>query len=183
MVATSGSRINYYKKANPKYSLNQAYSQFLRNAVYGKPKYDEMISKHTTAIFEALKNERDLWDANNPNSYLNYNSTAIKCISNNMQDKALKTTFNALISTNSMTPKLFGTPVSNKNGNGIKDKYLASYIALDFYYAKLFGIDFTKINFSKAETPVDFNKLPAKQSPSNHSHDDHNHSHDGHTHE
>ena len=94
--------INHYKKGNQNYRLEQAYSQIIRNSVFGRLKLEDIVSKHTVKVFEALKNEANLWDANNSKSYLNYNSTAVNCISNNIKDKALKDTFDALITTNSI---------------------------------------------------------------------------------
>ncbi len=133
----------FYTKDKP--NLTRAYSQFIRNAISGRIKYEDIVSPHTLKIFEALKNENDLWDANNPNTYLNYHCVLVDCIAGNMQTKDLKTTLNALISTNSMSPKLFGSPLMNKYSAATRDKYLAAYIAFDLYYAKLFNIDKTKI--------------------------------------
>ncbi|TNJ46106.1 hypothetical protein KFZ70_08975 [Tamlana fucoidanivorans] len=150
----------FYSKNNTKASLVNAYSQFVRMAVYGSLNYDNIVSKHTKEVFEALKSEADLWDAKNPKSHLNYNSTIMNCIANNIKDDNLKTTLNALMSTNSMSPKLFGTPVMNKYRNALNDKYLGAYIAFDLYFAKLFTVDFAKVNFDKPEQKVDFNKIP-----------------------
>ncbi|ULC60333.1 hypothetical protein MBM09_04920 [Flaviramulus sp. BrNp1-15] len=157
--------LNYYGKAKPNTSLVQAYSQLLRNSIYGRLKFEDVISEHTVKVFEVLKNEDDLWDANNTKSHLNYSSNIIKCISNNMQDKSLKTTFDALISTNSLSPKLFGTPLMSKYRTALNDKYLATYIALDLYYSKLFDIDLSKVNFDEPE-PLDFNVIPQKSDTS-----------------
>ena len=50
------------------------------------------------------------------------------------------------------------------------------YIALDLFYAKMFDVDFTKVNFDKPEEPVDFNKLPSvDQKPVVDPHAGHNH--------
>lgn len=163
----------FHQKTNPKTSLTQAYSQFIRLSIYGRLKYEDIVSEHTLSVFEALKNESDLWDANNTKSHLNYNSAIIQCISKNIKDEHLKTTFNALLSTNSMSPKLFGSPLMNKYRNALNDKYLATYIALDLFYAKLFDIDFSKVNLEKPEQKVDFNKVP--QTPQPDPHAGHNH--------
>lgn len=154
--------LNYYKKNNPNSSLLQAYSQFLRNAVYGRLKYEDIVSPHTAKVFEALKKEDKLWVANNKNSNLNYNSPLIKCIGINMQNKDLKTTFNALIGINSMSPRLFGAPLMSNYRDLLKDKYLAAYVAFDLYYAKLFNKDLSNTNIEKPEQKVDFNKIPQK---------------------
>lgn len=151
----------FYSKANKNTSQTQAYNRFVRDAVYGRRiKYEDMVSAHTLKVFETLKNENTLWDANNTKSHLNYNSPIVNCIANNIKDTALKTTFNSLVTTNSMSPKLFGAPLIGKYRTAIKDKYLATYIALDLFYAKLFDVDFSKVNLNKPASKVDFNKIP-----------------------
>lgn len=161
-----------YGKNNPNASLVQSYNQFIRNAVYGRIKYTDIVSPHTIKVFEALKNENDLWDANNPKSYLNYNSPLVKCIAINMQNADLKTTFNALLETNTMSPKPFGAPLMSNYRLVVQDKYLAAYIAFDLFYAKLFNIDLSQVS-NKPEQEVDFNKLPPKTNTNPHA--GHNH--------
>ncbi|MDB2462485.1 hypothetical protein N9W61_00035 [Algibacter sp.] len=156
---------NHYNKGTGAPRLDQAYSQIIRNSIYGKLKIEDIASRHTVAVFEALKKEKDLWDANNPNSHLNYKSKVISCISNAIKDTSLKTTLNALISTNSMSPKLFVPALVSKYRTALNDKNLAMYIALDLYYAKMFDIDFSKVNLDKLEQKVDFNSVPAIEKP------------------
>ncbi|MEP3837871.1 MAG: hypothetical protein ABJM36_09495 [Algibacter sp.] len=165
----------HYNKGNRAPRLDQAYSQIIRNSIYGRLKIEDIASKHTVAVFEALKKEEDLWDATNPKSHLNYNSKVLNCISSSIKDSSLKTTLNALISTNSMAPKLFGPALVSKSRNALSDKSLAMYITLDLFYAKMFDIDFSKVNFDKPEQKVDFNALPANNKPTTDSHADHNH--------
>lgn len=152
--------LKFYQQKKSNITLVQGYSQFIRAAIYSPPKFEEIVSKHTLDVFEALKNDTDLWDATNTKSHLNYNGKTLNCIASNIKDANLKTTFEALISTNSMSPKLFGTPLVTKYRNALNDKYLALYIALDLYYSKLFDIDFSKVNLDKPEQKVDFNKVP-----------------------
>ena len=149
--------LKFYQQKKSNITLVQGYSQFIRAAIYSPPKFEEIVSKHTLDVFEALKNDTDLWDATNSKSHLNYNGKILNCIASNIKDTNLKTTFEALISTNSMSPKLFGTPLVTKYRNALNDKYLALYIALDLYYAKLFDIDFSNVNLDKPEQKVDFN--------------------------
>jgi hypothetical protein len=156
---------NYYNKKKPNPRLDQAYSQIIRNSVFGRLKPEDIVSKHTVSVFEALKNEDNLWSSENPKSRLNYNSAVLKCISNNIKDANIKTTLNALLSTNSMAPKLFGPAIVNKYRNALNDKNLAMYIALDLYYGKMFDVDFSKINLDKPEQKVDFNQVPAFEKP------------------
>lgn len=155
----------HYNKGIPNPRLDKAYSQILRNAAFGRLKLEDIVSKHTVSVFEALKKEDNLWDSTNPKSHLNYNSATLKCISNSIKDTNTKTTLNALLSTNSMAPKLFGPAIVNKYRNALNDRSLAMYIALDLYYAKMFDVDFSKVNLDKPEQDVDFNKLPALEKP------------------
>ena len=136
--------LNFYDK-DKKSSLLRAYSQFLREAIYHRAQYQNMVSKHTLKVFEALKQDKDLWNTNNPASNLNYNSKLMDCISKNIKDNDLKTTLNALLTTNSMTPELYGAPVLSNYRLAMSDKALASYIAFDLYYAKLFNVDLTQV--------------------------------------
>ncbi len=156
----------FYGKGNPNASLLQAYSQFIRSSLYSQLKLEDIISEHTLAVFKALKEEEDLWDANNPKSYLNYKSKIISCVSQNIQDNGLKITLNSLISTNFMSPQLFGPPLMAKFNNTLSDKYLATYVALDLFYAKLFDVDLSKVNFDKPK-PLDFNVIPPKANVNN----------------
>lgn len=153
--------LDFYSKSGKNPSQIQAYNRFVRDAVYGgRIKYEEIVSAHTLKVFDALKSENTLWDTNNTKSHLNYNSPIVNCIANNIKDTALKTTFNSLVATNSMSPKLFGAPLTSKYRTAIKDKHLAAYIALDLFYAKLFDVDFSKVNLNKPASKVDFNKIP-----------------------
>lgn len=145
--------LNFYGK--DKKSLLLAYSQFIRLSVYSRINYKNMVSEHTLKVFEALKNESELWDFNNTSSHLNYNGALMDCIAQNITNPDLKTTLNALLSTNSMSPKLFGTPLSTNYSATLSDKYLASYVAFDLFYAKLFDVDFSQVE--KEKQKVDFN--------------------------
>lgn len=140
-------------------NLPSAYSQFIRNALSNRVKYEDVVSPHTVKVFEALKQENSLWDAENKASYLNYNSTFFNCIADKIQSKDLKTTLKALVSTNSMSPRLFGSPLMSNFRLVSSDKYLSSYVAFDLYYAKLFNIDLSNVK-EKPEPKVDFNQVP-----------------------
>ncbi|WP_248722278.1 hypothetical protein [Seonamhaeicola sp. ML3] len=153
--------LNFYGKnnrnTNAQPTLTTAYATFIRTAVYSKVPYESVISEHTLNIFKALKDDNTLWDAENTKSHLNYSSPLIECISKNIKDNNLKTTFNALISTNSMSPKLFGSPLSSKYRNALSDKHLATYIAFDLFYSRLFDMDMQKINFDNSVQATDGN--------------------------
>lgn len=159
------------QNGNP--NLTRAYSQFIRNAMYGRIKYVEVVSPHSAKIFEVLKSRSELWDLTHPDTKLNYSSPVMECISNNMVDKSLKTTFNALIETNSMSPKLYGPALQSNYGAAIRDKYLSAYVALEFFYGKLFDVDLSQVS-ETPETKVDFNKIP-QPTTQNDPHAGHNH--------
>ena len=161
---------NFYNKNNPNQNPLQAYAKFIRGAFSNRVQFNEIVSPHTVKVFEALKHDSNLWNTNNPRSRLNYNSLFFSCIANNIQNNNLKTTLNALVSTNSMSPKLFGAPLTSNYSSAIKDKYLVAYIAFDLFYAKLFNVDLSQVN----NKPVDFNdvpKTPQQEDP----HAGHNH--------
>lgn len=132
----------YDKKSNNTY---KAYNSFFKNSIRGNVPYDKIVSPHTMKVFEALKAENDLWITENNTTSLNYNAAIFKCVSNNFIDKDLRVTFNALVSTNSMTPALFGSPILQQISSMSRDKYLTTYMALDHYYSRLFVINPSKI--------------------------------------
>lgn len=142
---------NHYNKNRTKPSLPVAYSQFLRNSVYGNVPFSEIITPHTLEILNVLKQDEDLWQLTE-NSNLNYHSNLLKCISSGIKDTNLRTTLNALIETNSMSPKLFGTPLMSRYKFLNSDKLLSAYVAFDMYYAKMYNEDFTNITFKNTDS-------------------------------
>lgn len=164
--------VNHYDAQTK--NLSRAYNRLLNETLSNRLKYDDVISAHTANVFEAMKNNASLWNQGNAKSNLNYNSEILKCIVSNIKDNRLKSTFNALISTNSMSPALTGDAIKGAVGRLLNDKYLATYVALEFYYAKLFDVDFTTINFEEPQTNVDFNQKPPKESETD-PHAGHNH--------
>ncbi len=144
-------------------NLNTAYKTFISNIVYNNIPYEKVISAHSIEVFKALKKDGDLWDAQSPNSHLNYSSNIISCIAKNIKNENLKTTFNSLLSVNNLSSKLFGPALRSSKISPLSDKHLASYIALEMYYSKLFDIDLTKIPSKQAEdtkTDADKNEDP-----------------------
>ena len=71
--------VNYYAQVG-KTSLATAYFQFIKSATSIELNYADIVSPHSVKIFEALKNEDDLWDAENPYSYINYKGETLSCI-------------------------------------------------------------------------------------------------------
>lgn len=139
-------------------TLSRAYNRTVNLALYGRAEYNEIVSSHTIEIFRILKEDKQLWKIDGDTKTLNYNSKFVKCLGNNLSDKDLKTTFNALLSTNSMTSKLFGEPLRRKAYLAVKDKNLATYIALDMYYSKLFDLDLSQEKNNKKKAPEETDK-------------------------
>lgn len=118
--------------------IRVAHTTFFRTAQRNQVNYQELVSPHTMKVFEALKSDQDLWTENNK---LNYNADIFTCIGNNISDKGLATTYKALISTNSMRADLIGAPLQNKVKTANSDRYLATFIALEYFYSKLHNVD------------------------------------------
>lgn len=139
--------------------IRVAYTTFFRTVQRNGVNYEELASPHTMVVFEALKNDSDLWTDNNKP---NYNADIFKCIGENMTDKGLATTYKALISTNSMKPELFGAPLQNKIKTANSDRYLATYVALDLFYSNLFNVDPTKVTENIAPELPKYRTEPGK---------------------
>ncbi|TYA53819.1 hypothetical protein [Formosa maritima] len=126
----------YYDEKNK--NIRRAHSFYFRDAIANRAKYEEFVSPHTMEVFESLKQDKYLWNEDNS---INYNADIFTCLSSNFKVEGLQTTFNALVSTNSMSPELFGAPLKAHVKNAHEDRYMATYIALDLFYAKLFNVD------------------------------------------
>ncbi|HMC01833.1 MAG TPA: hypothetical protein VKN14_12425 [Flavobacteriaceae bacterium] len=146
--------------------LVRAYSRLITESTASRLKIEDVISEHSFKVFEALKQDENLWNLGNAESKLNYNSEIVNCIVNNIKNQRLKSTFDALKQTNSLTPKLIGEPIKSNSAQLTNDKSLATFVALQYYYSKLFDIDITTINFDKPEdSNIDFNKKPPATQP------------------
>jgi len=144
-------------------TLVRSYSRLIKESLNGSLKYENILSKHTVDIFQVLKNDKTLWNLEKSKSNLNYNGDMLDCIAQNIIDARLNGIFNSLKTTNSLSPKLFGEAVKDRAILMLSDKYLATYIALEFYYAKLFDLDLTNINFDGRAPNIDFNRKPTIQ--------------------
>lgn len=133
---------NYYSKDGDLYLF---YSEFVVRYIKNMVAYEDLISPHTLEVFNVLKTKQELWNLDNTVSKLNYYSPLLNCIAANVQDKHLKTTLNALLSTHSMSPKMFTSPLSTQSRTVAIDPYLRAYVAFDLFYAKLFDIDVSKV--------------------------------------
>lgn len=149
---------------------NRAYTQFFNAIRTKRIDYTVMASDHTKQIMEALKTQPGLWTTDGTEYNLNYSNPIVECIATNMTDSGFKTTFNALLDTNSMSYRMYSEAIRKQTTMLNKDKYLALFVALDMYYAKLFNVDFAKAE--AAASNIDFNAKPPKKEDN---HEGHNH--------
>ncbi|MFT4612822.1 MAG: hypothetical protein ACJA1H_002777 [Glaciecola sp.] len=140
---------NFYTPERP--ILSRAYSLFISQALFNKADYSTIVSDHSKKVLEALKQDENLWTTNPDGSKLNFNHPVFKCIGENIKDQPLKKTFNALITTNSMSLRMFGDQLKRKTFGMKDDKYLATYVALELYFGKIHDKDLS----AKAENDVD----------------------------
>ncbi|WP_452223177.1 hypothetical protein [Lacinutrix chionoecetis] len=177
--------INHYDKQNK--NVTRAYSNFLSMRLRNKMDVKEFASEHSLNLAKALKTESDLWTTsnNNNNISLDYSHPIIDCIANNIKDKDVKTTYNALLATNSLKPELV-LPLLIGNSRSIQiDGGLKSYVALDFFYSKLLDLKLEDLkNPNPEEQPnpaepaingVDINRTPQPITPEQDPHAGHNH--------
>lgn len=134
---------NYSIKEPP--TLLKGYASYWRIMTSDQLPKKEAISAHTLALFKLLKEDKELWNTSGDKVTLNYNNKLMQCIGENLKDEGFKITFNALLETNSFKSKLFAPIINRKVSKITNDKTLATYIALDLFYAKLFEMDFTEI--------------------------------------
>lgn len=165
--------VNFYgaKQKN----ILRGYNNFIKQAAsYKKIPFEEFVSEHSVNIAKAIKGSGIF-----NNNGLDYNHNIIQCIGENMNAGDLKTTFNALLSTNSMSKTLFKPALAGNASRLGKDKYLGLYVALEYFYSEINKIDFSQMDYEKRDaertekakpisplkssnSKVDFNKRPRK---------------------
>ncbi len=153
-----------------------AYTTFFRTHLGNRVNFQEVVSPHTMKVFEALKEQSDLWNSDNS---INYNAAIFECLSSNFKNQSLATTFNALVETNSMRLDLIGAPLQKEMKNASSDRYLSTYIALDMYFANLFKVDSAQVTEKPDVEENTLQTTPSKptlqQKASDDPHAGHNH--------
>lgn len=123
--------VKYY---DPKQlNLNRAYGQFLLGINHNEYIHMRIISPRSRAILERLKQEDHLFI----NGQLNTKSPLISCVVHGVKDEDLKTTFNALLSAGSLKSSILASGIMFESKKVLADKAMATYVALDMYYAKI----------------------------------------------
>ncbi|WP_452228808.1 MULTISPECIES: hypothetical protein [unclassified Lacinutrix] len=171
---------SFEKDMTPFYDLLKqnktlAYNTFTKRATNKKIDPTLFASKHSVAIANALKEAGFISEKG-----VNYKNSLMHCIGENMKKEDIKTTFNALLTTNSLSKKLFNPALQSKTHKVHVDKYLSIYVALEYFYVEILKADFTNVDFNRLKatkrdtakpniiqnsnnSKVDFNKRPAKQ--------------------
>lgn len=131
--------LNFYTPEKP--ALSRAYNLFISQSVSNRIDYSKIVSDHSKQVFNVLKKDKTLWTTNPDGSNVNFKHPLFKCIGQHINDKNTRETFNALISTNSMSLRLFSGLLKPQSFVMKDDHYLASYIALELFYGKLYTIE------------------------------------------
>lgn len=134
----------HYSFQDPK-SVDQGYYYYWEIIKSTRIPAVEFINPHVLLVRDELRKIDDLWITQNETTTLNYNHPMIKCLSDYMVDPQLKSTFNVLTESNTFKDKVFlallkRDPVAIK-----KDPALATYLALDTFYARILNLDFSKL--------------------------------------
>ncbi len=129
----------YQHNPTPTKTRVNAYGQYIYRGMTGSSLYSDIATPHALAIRDQLIAENILI-TNGTKSNLNYEHPAVQCIINNIEDHDIKTTINALMEVNSMDPAMFNSRLRNFGRQAEKNRYQASYIALDSYYQNLVGL-------------------------------------------
>lgn len=162
--------VTHYDKQGQN-NIQMAYTRYFSDSYRNRANLKAIASEHTINILNVLKTNSNLWDANGTDSNLNYNSDVMACIINNIQDKDLNTTFNALLNTNSLKFSYLQARLQAELRTQYKDKNLCSYLALELFYNKLYNLD-----FSKADSQPENTNAPQPQ-PQNKKDDHAGHNH------
>lgn len=159
----------------------RTYQMFLRALTTKTFEVEEIATAHSLKIAKALKETNYF-----KNGGLNLNSEVSECIFNNIKDKSLNTSLNALKTAESLRPNVVLPTLTNAVRNFGNDKHITAYLALEYFYK-----DLMLVNEKDLKTPitpinqkVDFNKVPrtietplkkTKESSTQPGHEGHNH--------
>lgn len=134
---------NTKRRPQVKVTIDNAMRSYI-NRTKGNIKITDYITEESLAIFNVLKNQ-DIWEG----AQLKSNSTINECIAKGISNKGIKSSFNTLLSIESLDPKLIASAITDNRGarGQFRDKTLMTYVALDMYYAKFFNTDFSKLTF------------------------------------
>ncbi|WP_299252246.1 hypothetical protein [uncultured Lacinutrix sp.] len=167
----------------------KSYSKLISTRLRGQLKLTDIASEHSLKIAKALKEDSSLWVTNNGVTSLNTSHPVVDCIANNIKDKGIKTTYNALLSTNSLKPNLILPLLSGSTRFIQADGSLKTYVALEFFYSQLLNTTVEELKNPNPQAQpepakpsvngVDLNRTPKQEVPkkgaTNDPHAGHNH--------
>ena len=133
---------NHFTNNKKDYNLSLGY--FIYNGAAGIADFENIVSPHTLAVLEKLKQNDQLWDGNSKNSNTDYHSEFIDCLIQNIKNTELKETILSLRGTNSLSPKILSEKYRVMINEANDDEYFAMFIAFETYYQYLYSIDFSK---------------------------------------
>ncbi len=119
----------------------EGYRSYLHLLYDNSPPASEYFSDHLKDVVNTLLKEEDLWVQEGYNFTLNYNNPFVKCLIENIEDKDIKNTLNILKQTNTLKAEVVAPIFYEKKNLMVKDKALATYVALDMFYAKVFHMN------------------------------------------
>ncbi|MBT8267503.1 MAG: hypothetical protein KJO41_04280 [Bacteroidia bacterium] len=126
------------------FTTAKGYANYWSVATTDRMPFINKLDDHTKAIFNALKDEQDLWVNNGNKVTLNYNGEFMSCLIDNVKNEEAKRVMSALVETKTFRSNIFTPALDRNTKQFLVDKSLAAYVALDLFYAKLFQIDFSK---------------------------------------
>lgn len=165
MLSFENDILKYYTPDQP--IITRAYSIFVAQGVSNKAEYKKMVSEHSKKVFEALKQVDNLWIESADGNHINYQHPIFKCIGENINDEPLRKTYNALIETNSMSIRIFQGQLRRKTFGMKDDRHLATFVALQLFYGKLFDVNF--------DSDPQTSEEPNNNTQNHDAHDGHNH--------
>ncbi|NQY05540.1 MAG: hypothetical protein HRT68_04870 [Flavobacteriaceae bacterium] len=149
---------NQYLKDDPNQRIERAYGYLVPRHTNDRVKLiPSMVSKHTLNIFEELK-KTGIFDPNNTVTHLKHDTAIVECLSFNIANQQIKTTYSALKQTNSLRPSLIASAAIGVGNSAYMDPHLKTYFALAFYYAKLYDVDHSRLP-ANMENPEDLKKI------------------------
>jgi len=146
--------MNNYSFKEP-YFVEKGYRNYWSVATTDRlPNIDKM-DPHVRDVYNALMREEDLWIKSAEKITLNYDHEFAICILDNIKNKDAQETMAILLETHSFRPEIF-TPVMKRNSKQlVADRGLATFAALELFYAKLYRIDLNKENNTTPEPTED----------------------------
>lgn len=143
-------------------TLERGYANYWSIAMSDRLPFIDKFDDHLKAVAREVLAQEDLWVMTNGKMTLNLYDDLGNCIIENFQNEDLKETMEALVETKTFRSDIFVPTVRRKTMQLLKDKAMATYVALDLFYGKLHGMDLDN---------TENNPVPEPKDHSGHNHD------------